>query len=497
MQVTVQSGGLEAVSTEVLAVPLFEEGVEAVPVTAEIDRRLNGQLALAVAAGHVSPKLNGISSLLTLGLLPFTRVILIGAGKQDDWDAQRARTFAGIAVRQARTTGQPSLTVALPAGADNAASVAGAVHGAALANFSTAQFKSTEPEDVDVEGLNLLLTDDTDKVRTAAEKARILGEAANLARSLANEPGNVLTPTTFAERARAVAEAHSLEYDVLDESQMQDLGYGGLLGTSRGSAEPAKLVTLRYTGGTGEATIGLVGKGITFDSGGISIKPAAQMHRMKGDMSGAAAVLGTMRAIGELRPKVNVVGVLCLSENLPGPTAMKPGDILTAGNGKTIEILNTDAEGRLVLADGLVHALSQGATHLVDVATLTGACVVALGSVTTGVFGSHQPWTDVVLNAARHTGEPMWQMPLGAEYRRQMDSDIADIANAGNREAGAITAATFLQEFAGGVPWVHLDIAGTARNEKDLPHIAKGPTGVAVATLTQVVENVGRDGAPS
>ena len=497
MQVLVETGGLEAVKTEVLATPLFEDGVQASPLTAEIDRRLNGQLESAVTAGHVSAKLNRASSLLTLGMLPFTRVLLIGAGKQDDWDAARARSVAGIAVRQARSTRQSAITFAVPDGADIVGSVAGAVHGAMLANFSTAQYKTNEREDADVGSLTVLVTEVTDEARMSAEKARIMGDAANLARALANEPGNLLTPSVFAERARAIAETHGLEYDVLDEDGMQERGYGALLGTSRGSAEPAKLVTLRYSGGSGEATIGLVGKGITFDSGGISIKPAAQMHRMKGDMSGAAAVLGAMRAIGELRPKANVVAVLCLSENLPGPTAMKPGDILTAGNGKTIEILNTDAEGRLVLADGLFHALSQGATHLVDVATLTGACVVALGSVTTGVFGDHQPWTDAVLKAAQHTGERMWQMPLGPEYRRQMDSDIADIANAGNREAGAITAATFLQEFAGGVPWVHLDIAGTARLETDSPHVAKGPTGVAVATLTQLVETVGRDGAPS
>ncbi|MDQ3328666.1 MAG: hypothetical protein M3506_09115, partial [Chloroflexota bacterium] len=274
MQVSVQSGDLEAVSTEVLAVPLFEEGA-ATPLTADIDRRLNGQLASALSAGHVSAKPNRNSSLLTLGLLPFRRLLLIGAGKREDWDATRARTFSGIAVRQARTTGQRTLTLALPAGTDDAASVAGSVHGAILANFTTAQYKSTESDEVDLESLNLLVTADPEVARTRAEKARIVGEAANLARSLANEPGNVLTPTVFAERARAGAEAHGLEYEVLDEDQMQGLGYGALLGTSRGSAEPAKLVTLRYTGGTGESTVGLVGKGITFDSGGISIKPAA------------------------------------------------------------------------------------------------------------------------------------------------------------------------------------------------------------------------------
>ncbi|MEJ7653933.1 MAG: leucyl aminopeptidase [Chloroflexia bacterium] len=348
-----------------------------------------------------------------------------------------------------------------------------------------------------METLGLLVSgDEPGSLERAVEHATVIGEATNLARSLANEPGNRLTPNEFADRAEQVALAGGLDYHAMDENELEERGYGALLGVSQGSRQPARMVTLRYLAGPDAPTIGFVGKGVTFDSGGISIKPADRMHLMKGDMSGAAAVLGAMQAVAHLKPKVNVVGVLCLSENLPDGAAMKPGDILVAGNGMTIEILNTDAEGRLVLADGLVHARSQGATHLVDVATLTGACVVALGTINTGVFASSAPWADMLLRAAEHTGETIWRMPISPEYREQMDSNIADIANAGGREGGAISAATFLQEFTGDVPWVHLDIAGTARTSKSLPYMEQGPTGVAVATLTRLAESVGEDGAP-
>ena len=494
MQVSVVRGGVDAVRTGVLAVPVWEEGPAADPLLAELDGRLEGALSAALSAGDVPTKPHKASSLLTLGRLPFRRLLLVGAGKREEWDARRARTIAGTAVRQLRGT-HAEATIYLPPSTDTRGTLAGAVHGALLADFSTARYKTRDPEETAFERLHVLVAEGADDLAPVAEKARVLGEAANLARSLANEPGNKLTPTVFAERAREVAEAHGLRCEVMDEDGMAARGYGAILGVSRGSAEPARLVTLRYDGGEGAPTVGLVGKGITFDSGGISIKPAERMHLMKTDMSGAAAVLGAMQAIAQLRPAASVVGVLCLAENLPGPSSMKPGDILTAGNGETIETLNTDAEGRLVLADGLVHALSEGATHLMDVATLTGAIVVALGGTTTGVFGSSQPWTDMVLEAARHTGEQMWQMPMGPEYREAMNSDIADIANSGGREGGAIAAA-FLKDFAGDAPWVHLDIAGTAREGRDLPYTAKGPTGVAVATLTQLAQSVGERGVP-
>jgi leucyl aminopeptidase len=496
MDIAVIGGGIDDIRADVLVVPVFTGGVGEDALLADLDGRLEGALSAELSAGGVATKLHRITTILALGRLPARLLLLAGAGDRAEWGPKRARTVAGTVVRHLRRAKQPRAALSLPPGDDLAASVAAAVHGAQIANFSTAQYKTGDAEHAGFEELQILVGEPHPELERAAEKARIMGEAANLARSLANEPGNKLTPAVFAERAREVAEASGLRCEVMDEAALEERGYGAILGTARGSAEPPRLVTLRYDGGQGKPLIGLVGKGITFDSGGISIKPADRMHLMKTDMSGAAAVLGAMQAIAQLRPPVSVVGVLCLAENLPGPTAMKPGDILTAASGETIEILNTDAEGRLVLADGLYHARQQGATHLVDVATLTGACVVALGTGTTGVFGSSQPWTDMVLRAAEHTGERMWQLPVGPEYREKMKSDIADIANSGGREGGASTAAAFLQDFAGEVPWVHLDIAGTARNGDDLPYMPKGPTGVAVATLTQLVERVGRERAP-
>ncbi len=497
MQVSVVNGALDSVKTDVLVAPVFEDGFDADPFLSDLDARLDGALTAALSSADVSSKLHRASSVLSLGKLPVRRVLLVGAGKQAEWDAKRARTTAGTAIRHLKSSGQAAATLYVPPAGDLVASAAAAVHGAVLADFSVAQYKTRGEDETEFQHLQLLVAGAPQDLTTVTQKSRVIGDAANLARSLANEPGNKLTPTIFAQRAQEVADAHGLGCEILDEAELERRGYGAILGTSRGSDEPARMVTLRYRAEDESApTLGLVGKGITFDSGGISINPAERMHLMKTDMSGAAAVLGAMQAIAQLRPSVNVVAVLCLAENLPGPTAMKPGDILTAGNGETIEIINTDAEGRLVLADGLVHAKSEGATHLVDIATLTGACVVALGTTNTGVFGSSQPWTDALLEAARHTGEAMWQMPVGAEYRERMNSDIADIANAGGREGGACTAAAFLQDFAGDSPWIHLDIAGTARNDRDLPYVSKGPTGVAVATLTQLAQTVGERGVP-
>lgn len=497
MQVSLISGGLDAVKTDVLVLPVFEDWPGSDSDVSEVDADLDGELNRALSDGQVSGKLHRVTTLLTIGKLSFGQLMLVGAGQRAAWNQQRARTVAGTAVRQLRTANRTEATILLPSVGDTTANLAAMVHGAEIANFSPGQYKTRENGEPDVERLAFLAAGPDPALSAVIEKSRVIGEAANMARTLANEPGNRLTPTVFAERAEQVAREHGLSIEIMDEDEMQARGYGAILGVSRGSEEPAKLVTIRYEGGESAPTVGLVGKGITFDSGGISIKPADRMHLMKTDMSGAAAVLGAMQAIAQLRPDANVVAVLCLSENLPGGTAMKPGDVLVAGNGMTIEVINTDAEGRLVLADGLAHARSQGATHLVDVATLTGACVVALGTITTGVFGSSQPWIDLLLAAADHTGEKMWQLPLSPEYREQMNSEIADIANAGGREGGAITAAAFLKEFAGDSPWVHLDIAGTARNAKDVPYMSKGPTGVAVATLTRLVESVGEQGIPA
>jgi leucyl aminopeptidase len=321
-----------------------------------------------------------------------------------------------------------------------------------------------------------------------AARGLVLGESCNVARWLANEPGNTLTPRVFADRAATVASEAHLSVDVLDETQIAELGMGLLLGVARGSSEPPRLIVLRHgpPAAPGTPVLGLVGKGITFDSGGISIKPADGMERMKDDMAGGAAVLGAMRAMAMLGAPIRVVGVIPTTENMPGGRAIKPGDILRGASGKTVEVINTDAEGRLILGDGLWYAQRLGATHLVDVATLTGACVVALGKITSGLFGTPDRWVEVVREAADRAGDRVWPMPIFDEYREQLRSDIADFTNTGGRPAGAITAALFLKEFAGHLPWAHLDIAGTAWAEEAKPFLPRGASGVAVRTLAEL-----------
>jgi leucyl aminopeptidase len=322
----------------------------------------------------------------------------------------------------------------------------------------------------------------------AAARGRLLGECSNLARELANEPGNTLTPREFARRASVIAGEAGVAVEVLDEGQIAQLGMGLLLGVARGSSEPPRLVVFRYDppGAPVTPVLGLVGKGITFDTGGISIKSADGMERMKDDMAGGAAVACAMRAIALLRAPIRVIGVVPTTENMPGGRAVKPGDVLTSASGKTVEVINTDAEGRLVLGDGLWYARQLGATHLVDVATLTGAVVVALGKSTSGLFGTPPEWLEQVRRVADRAGDRVWPMPLFEEYRDQLKSDIADFTNTGGRPAGSITAALFISEFTGGLPWVHMDIAGTAWAEEAKPYLPKGPSGVAVRTLAEL-----------
>ena len=325
------------------------------------------------------------------------------------------------------------------------------------------------------------------------DRGRIIAESQNFARELGNEPSNLLTPTLLAERAEAMAREAGLDIDILDEKRITDLKMGALLAVARGSVEPPRMIVLTYNPAKpvpGAPVLGLVGKAITFDTGGISIKPANDMEKMKFDMAGGAAMLGVMRALARLRPAVKVIAVIPSSENMPGGRAQKPGDVQIAMSGKSIEVINTDAEGRLVLADGIAYTKQLGATHLIDAATLTGAIVVALASVNTGVFGSDTAFTERVLASAKAAGEKMWPMPLDDEYRDLIKSTIADIQNVGSgKGGGAITAAWFLREFTGDTPWVHLDIAGTAWLDDAKAWAGKGGTGVAVRTLVDLAMN--------
>jgi leucyl aminopeptidase len=322
----------------------------------------------------------------------------------------------------------------------------------------------------------------------AAGAGRIIGDAINSARVLINEPGNLLVPARLAEKGASLASVEGVSVDVFDERKLETMGMGLLLGVGRGSAEPPRMLIARYepVGAPADVTLGLVGKGITFDTGGISIKPSEGMERMKDDMAGAATVIAALRALALLRVPLRVITVVPSAENMPGGRALKPGDVLRSASGLTVEVNNTDAEGRLILGDALWYARQIGATHLVDVATLTGACIVALGKITTGLFGTPQPWVDAIKAAAARGGEKVWQLPLFEEYKETLKSDIADMINSPGRPAGAVTAAMFLKEFAGAGAWAHLDIAGTAWADELKSYTARGATGAMIRTLVEL-----------
>jgi leucyl aminopeptidase len=368
-----------------------------------------------------------------------------------------------------------------------------AVEGAFIALFDPDKYRTVEKEQKTVDRLVLAIHGgDLEALNRGINAGKVVGEAINFTRDLANEPGAYMTPTDMAERARDIANEFGLNIDVLDEARMEQEGMGSLLSVARGSEQPAKLIILKYTPANfeddGKELLALVGKGVTFDSGGISLKPGENMELMKYDMTGAATVMGAMRAIAQLKPSIPILGVAPCTENLPSGKATKPGDVVKAMTGKTIEIINTDAEGRLILADAIAYAKKLGATRIIDMATLTGAVSIALGDVNTAVLGTDQQLVDEIISAGREVGEKFWQLPLDKEYSKQIKSDIADIKNVGGRKAGTITAAAFIKEFADGVAWAHLDIAGTAWGDEAKPYRSKGPTGIAVRTLLRIVD---------
>jgi leucyl aminopeptidase len=380
------------------------------------------------------------------------------------------------------------IALASDAGKDAAELSAAAVEGAILGDFEPDQYKTDKKDVKVVDTFAVVVPGGGESLEPALRSAQVLAESQNVTRALASEPANRMTPSILAERAHELAGENGLECRVLDRDQMKELGMGALLGVAQGSAELPVLIVLRYRPleESGQTHLGLVGKGVTFDSGGISIKPSENMDKMKYDMAGGAAVIGAMRAIAQLRPPIPVTALIPAVENMPGSRAQRPGDIVTTLSGKTVEVLNTDAEGRLILADALSYARTLGCTHLVDAATLTGAIVIALGYVNVGVFSSDDALLNRVLAAARAEGEKMWPMPLDEDYKEQLKSPFADLPNIGTRWGGAVTAAMFLKEFADTTPWVHLDIAGTAWLEEAKPFLAKGPSGIGVRTLARL-----------
>lgn len=418
------------------------------------------------------------------------RLLLVSGGAAKKFSTYDLRRMAGAAVRSLKSRGIRSLAFVVPPEIPAPEAVRAIVEGAHVGNFDPDYYRS-DRKDQKIEELTVLAAGGQAALEKAAREGQIVGESQNFTRDLVNEPSNRMTPTILGERARKMSAEVGLKCEVYGADKIKELKMGAFWSVAQGSDEPPALIVMKYepAGAPEKPVLGLVGKGITFDTGGISIKPADGMEKMKYDMAGGATMIGVMRAIALLKPKIKVIGIVCATENMPSGKAQKPGDVQIAMSGKSIEIINTDAEGRLVLADGLYYARQLGCTHLVDAATLTGAVVVALGYNNAGIFANDDGMYERIHHANQEAGEKMWRMPLDDEYKEQIRSSIADIVNSGGRWGGAITAAMFLKEFAEDTPWIHLDIAGTAWMEEQKPWIAKGPSGIALRSLVEFVKS--------
>jgi leucyl aminopeptidase len=413
------------------------------------------------------------------------RVLLMGAGKEDEYGLRMLRRLAAAAARHGRSkrAARVCLALQLPGGVDGQRAIQEIADGVVTGLSDSDLYKDRSKKGV-IDQV-VVWTSDSGSAQDSLEKGRLIGEAVNFGRWLGDEPANIMTPERVAQEVTERAKELGVQCEVLDEEAIRAAGMNSLLSVSQGSRQAPRVVVLRYEGGKGPL-LGFVGKGVTFDTGGISIKPAADMHYMKYDMCGATAVVSAVLGLAAVRAASNVIGVIGLVENMPSHTATRPGDVVRAANGKTIEIINTDAEGRLVLADALDLARKRGAERLVDLATLTGAIKIALGTAASGAMGKPQSWVDTVLKAAERAGERAWQMPLFPEYLDQLKSNIADVMNTGGRNGGALTAGMFLQQFVADTPWVHLDIAGTAWTEKDSAWQMKGATGAMIRSLIEL-----------
>ncbi|MBW3552472.1 MAG: leucyl aminopeptidase [Gemmatimonadetes bacterium] len=493
LNISIRTDHPARVSTPLLVLQHFQDDSEPLGAGAAVDEALGGLFSRLMKRGDFKGR-HGETLVVyppDAGF-PAERVLLVGVGKRQDFAMQQLRKAVGSAVREAERMRVRDMTLALGhldrksehMGGHFAAR--GAVEGAVLAAWDYRELKTDGGSEEDepvvrLETLTLLARDDeeTEEMRAGADVGRIVAEAENLARELASKPGNIATPTHLAEVARSIAAEGGMEITVFDRAAMEKEGMRGIVAVAAGTEEEPQFIAMEYRGGAeGAPPVVLVGKGVTFDTGGISIKPAQKMEEMKYDMSGAAAVLGTMQAVARLRPRINVVALIPATENLLSGRATKPGDVIRMYSGKTVEVINTDAEGRLILADALAYAQRYEPAAMIDAATLTGAVVIGLGHEAIGLMGNDGDLMDHVRAVGERTGERCWPLPLWDEFRKQIDSDVADIKNTGGRPAGTITAGWFLKEFVGDVPWVHLDIAGTAYRDEPMSYLRKGPTGI-------------------
>ena len=498
MKIKVVAGDITKHEVGAIAVNLFQGVTSPGGATGAVDAALGGAISTLIEQGEISGKRGELTLIHTFGKMRADRVLVVGLGKQEDFDEEAVRAVSAAACRRLKELpGNSAAMIAHGAGIggmDARSSGRSIAEGNILGTYRFDKYKSSRDDSRQLDELTIVEHDASkmEDLGQGVQEGSVLSEATLLCRDMVNEPANHMTPTHMAEIALDVARSGGLEIEVFERSTIADMGMGAFLGVAQGSREPPKLIVLRYKGDPSDESnaVGLLGKGITFDTGGISIKPAANMGEMKTDMAGGASVISAMQAISQLRPRINVTTIVPATENMPGGGAQRPGDIVKAMNGKTIEIDNTDAEGRLVLADAVAYASSLGLPKLVDVATLTGAIVTALGKVYTGAFGNDQELVEQVVEAGRQTGERIWQMPILDDYKDQYKSDVADIKNTGGRAAGPVTGAQIIGKFAGEASWVHLDIAGTARSDRVNGYKTKGATGVPVRTLVRLVSNL-------
>lgn len=500
MDIRTVQGDITKVESPAIVVNMFEGVAEPSGATGAVDQALQGAIAALIADGEIKGGKGEMTLVHTLGKLAARRVLVAGLGKAEDLTVDVVRGAAGETARFLRTKGVVSFASVVHGsgggGLDAEACAQAMAEGALMGLYRFNRHKSDDGQPDDMVQMTIVERDGdaVDRIEAGLVRGRIIAEAVNLSRDMANEPANFMTPTEMAEQALAVATETGIEIQVLDRPEMGELGMGALLGVAQGSEEPPKLIVLKYRGDPDnkDNSLGMLGKGITFDSGGLDIKSASGMATMKSDMAGGASVIGAMKAIAQLKPRLNVTAIVPATENMPGAGAQRPGDVVRAMNGKTIEIGNTDAEGRLVLADAVSYARSLGLTRLVDVATLTGAIVIALGKHCTGAFGNDQGFIDQVIGAGEQVGERIWQFPMYDEYKEQYKSDFADIKNTGGRGAGSITGAQIIGEFCQGASWVHLDIAGTSSSDRVRGYNPKRATGIPVRTLVALVRNLSK-----
>lgn len=493
MKIEVKSGDICNIRCDALIVNLFEGVSSPGGATGAIDKALNGAISDMIKLGEIKGKQGESHVIHSLGKVPAKLVVVAGLGKKKDLNVERIRSIMGDVVRVLRShrcrTAASILHGAGSGGIQPGEAAAAIAEGSLLGAYRFRHYITKKDEDQDLEALTILEKDTTKiaAVKKGIEQGRIIAVATILARDMVNQPGNYMTPSMMAEEARKIASKYKLEFTAWSRERIEKEGMYALLGVAQGSREEPKFIMVSYKGNPSDSNvIGFIGKGLTFDSGGLSLKSQEYMSDMKGDMAGGADVIAAIGAVAALKLKINVTAIVPATENLPGGRALKPGDVIKACSGKTIEVVNTDAEGRLILSDALSYAVKQGISPLIDLATLTGACHVALGDIYAGVFSNNRTLANRILKAGEDAGEKLWQLPLPEEYKEQNKSDVADIKNSGGRYGGAITAALFLQEFVSDTPWVHIDIAGPFMSEKDKGVLVKGATGFGVRTLIRL-----------